>query len=552
MPRQVKIPPPRETTPSEFKLASTISCPRSKALAQLRRTTSNLGALVSSDTGQSLRGCLSQFRLSIRVALFCFFVLAPSSLLAIDVDRPFTCYDFANQPKIKVYLQNKHEQVNFVRCQIVYFDRYADKLWYAGGAPQGVSSKEAYNAGYQDVTAAILGSKVFLSGSVLVIDVGSSGEDKQNECTNLDWKIVTQAKESANVLIFGPADFGPGLCTKKRFLIALPVHVLWAEVTAFKERTDPTRKPPAGYVPKQLSSDCASSVRLCDRDDWPSSWFYKTRYVYTIATQPGSSNGTISYSPVIGGGTGNPKLTYDIQLSSAAQVGPGWLGFPLTFEKDSNPAANLDSLLTGVSYDLRPVIGPNLITSPHFSLRKPQFQLRSLVEFAPTESQPTGTHDLNLVEGETVRLPFVFNFNRQPSSLVITPILGLEEGNHIQTHIAEGSHILRGLGGGDVSYLWPYNFLHNLLGDKPITLAFSYRAHWLASPEPFTDVANQGTEMASTRTRSYWRTSLVEPLSSYVQFKVSVQHGELPPDFRRLAYSLNIGVTLTNPGNSEY
>jgi hypothetical protein len=550
MPRQVQVPLPQETTSSEFELASTISCPRSKALVQLQRTGSNLDALVSA-LGQSLVSCRSQFRLSIGVALFCFLVMAPSSLLAIEVDSPMTCYDFANQPKIKVYLQNKYKRVTFARCQIVYFDRYADKVWYAGGALQGVSSA-AYNAGHQDVIAALLGSKVLLSGSVLAIDLGPSGEDTQNECTSLDWKVVTQTKESANVLIFGPADLGPGMCTKSRFLIALPVHVLWAEITPLKARKDPTRKPPAAYADKPLSADCASSVRLCDRDDWPSGWFYKTRYVYNIATQPGSSNGTISYSPVIGGATGNPKLTYDIQLSSAGQVGPGWLGFPLTFEKDSNPAANLDSLLTGASYDLRPVIGPNLITSPHLSLRKPQFQLKSLFEFAPTGSQPTGTHDLNLVEGETVRFPFAFTFNRQPSALVITPILGLEEGNHIQTHIAEGNYVFRGLGGGDVSYLWPYNFLHNLLGDKPITLAFSYRAHWLASPEPFTDVANQGTEMASTRTRSYWRTSLVEPLSSYVQFKVSVQHGELPPDFRRLAYSLNIGLTLTNPGNSEY
>jgi len=494
-----------------------------------------------------------RFGLSLPLILFCFLLLLGCSpLQAFEVGGPTTCYDFANQSKVRTELLRKQEPVRFGECQVVYFDRYADKIWFAGGNPNGISSTEAYNAGHKDWTAAILGSKVLLSGSIIVVNVGPPGDTTRSRCTNLDWKIVTQAKQSANVLIFGPADLGPGMCTDSQFLIALPVHVLWAEVTAFNGRIDPTRKAPASYADKPLSAECAASVVLCDRNIWPSNWFYKTRYVYTLATQPGSSNGTISYSPVIGGGRGSPKLTYDFQLSSAAQFGPGWLGLPLTFEKDSNPAANLDTLLAGVSYDVRPVIDPNFTSNAHFSLRKPQFQIRSLVEFAPTKSHPSGTHDLNLVEGQIARLPLAFNFNRQPSALVLTPLLGLEEGNHIQTHIAEGNHVFRGLAGGDVSYLWPYNLLHNLLGDKPITLGFSYRVRWIASPEPLTDVANSGTEIASTRTRSYWRASLIEPLSTYVQFKVSVQHGGLPPDFRLLAYSLNLGLTFTNPGSSEY
>jgi len=494
-----------------------------------------------------------KFGISIPFILFgSMFLLGCLTLHAIEVGGPVTCYDFANQPKVRTRLLRKQDQVSFGGCQVVYFDRYADKIWFAGGSPQGISSADAYNAGHSDWTSAILGSKILLSGSILAINVGPPGENTRNYCRSLDWKVVTQGKESANVLIFGPADFGPGMCTDGQFLIVLPVHVLWAEVTAFKGRTDPTRKAPATYSDKAISADCASSVALCDRKNWPSSWFYKTRYVYNLATQPGSSQGTISYSPVIGGGSGSPKLTYDLQLNSAAQVGPGWLGVPLVFEKDSNPAANLDALLTGISYDLRPVIYPNFKTTPHFSLRRPQFQMRSLVEFAPTKSLPSKTHDLNFVESETARIPLVFNFNRQPSALVMTPVLGLEEGWHRQTHLAEGDHVFRGLAGGDVSYLWPYNLLHNLLGDKPITLAFSYRARWLASPEPLTDVANKGTEIASTRTRSYWRASLIEPLSSYVQFKVTVQHGGIPPDFRLLAYSLNLGLTFTNPGSSEY
>lgn len=486
------------------------------------------------------------------LALFCFAVsallLGPRAADAQPTTGTTPCRDFN--------LKNQGDQMN---CKIVYFNRYSDKIWFKKNDRKGQSPIDdtATAEGHPEWTTAITGSKVLLSGSILSVQVvlpADSTVTPQEFCTTHDWKVVTQAQESENVLIFGPADFGPGLCTDKQYLIVLPVHVLWADVTWFNRVDDPTRKAPAKYARpiKDPAQPCQTESALCDRTDWPSRWFYKTRYVYNLATQPGSSQGTISYSPVVGGGSGSPKLTYDLQLASSAQVGPGWLGIPMTFEKDSNPAANLDALLTGVTYDLRSVVVPNFKTTAHFVLRKPQYELRSLAEFAPTKSLPSGTHDLNLVEGETARLPFVFSFNRQPSAFTLTPLLGLEEGSHIETHLVEGEHVFRGLAGGDVSYLWPYNFLHNLLGDKPISMNFSYRVRWLAGPEPLTDQANGGTEIVSTRTRYYWRAALVEPLSSFVQFKVSVQHGSLPPDFRLLAYSLNIGLTFTNPNNSEY
>lgn len=472
---------------------------------------------------------------------------------AADDSKTTTCYDYNNKHKLDQARRRKRQQaVNLEVCDVIYFDRVADKLWYSGAPPRGWDPSLEVQKGHKEWTSAILASKVWLTGTLLSVKLDSVGLSSE-QCTNSDWKIETQAKESANVLIFGPSDSGPGICSPDHYFIALPVHVLWAEVSAFPAQTDPMRKAPTSYAEKTLGTEreCSISLALCDRHIPPFSYFYKTRSVYNLATQPGSSQGTISYSPVIGGG-GNPKLTYDVQLNSAAQVGRGWLGVPLLFEKDSNPSANLDTLLVGLSYDLRSVIQQNVVSTPHFTIRKPQYQFRSLVEFAPTVSLPSQSHDLNVVEAELVRLPFIFNFNRQPSALAITPVLGLEEGSHVQTHLAEGDHILRGLAGGDVSYLWSYNILHNILGDKPITLAFSYRVRWLASPEPFTDVANKGAEIASTGTRSYWRASVVEPLSSYLQFKVSVQHGGLPPDFRMLAYSLNLGLTFTNPGSSEY
>jgi hypothetical protein len=492
------------------------------------------------------RSSAEHFR-SIRLLLFVLAVwMALPGCPSVRADSStgtYHCLDYRLLEKTDAHYKAKAlSKPDSSHCEVVYFDRYADKIWSQAN-PNGVSGINAQNNPLWTTT--IASSKVLLSGSILIVTV----DPKSDPCARLDWKVVTQAKESENVLIFGPADYGPGTCNDTEYIIVLPVHVLWAEVTSFHRVDDPTRKAPTAYAPKD-PVDCQTRPDLCDSTDWPSSWFYKTRHFYNLATQPGSSQGSISYSPVIGGGPGSPKLTWDLQLASSGQVGPGWLGLPLMFEKDSNRAANLDALLTGVTYDFRSVVVPNFKTTPHFTLRKPQYELRSLVELAPTES--SGTRDLNLVEGETIRLPFVFSFNRQPSALTITPILGLEEGSHVETHLVEGDHVLRGLGGGDVNYIWPYNFLHALLGDKPITMNFSYRVRWLAYPEPLTDVANTGPEILSTRTRFYWRAALVEPLSSFLQFKVGVQHGSLPPDFRLLAYSLSIGLTFTNPNSSEY
>jgi hypothetical protein len=70
---------------------------------------------------------------------------------------------------------------------------------------------------------------------------------------NYHWKIVTQAEESPNILIYNPSDIGSGTCTQTEFVIALPVRALWADISAFPQLEDPQRVPPAAIA---SFSDC--------------------------------------------------------------------------------------------------------------------------------------------------------------------------------------------------------------------------------------------------------------------------------------------------------
>jgi hypothetical protein len=142
-------------------------------------------------------------------------------------------------------------------------------------------------------------------------------------------------------------------------------------------------------------------------------------------------------------------------------------------------------LMVGLAYDLRFLRRPNLSESSHLVVRKPQFQVRSGVEIAPTTP-----HDKNWVEAGTIRFPLVFNFHQQPSAFTAYPVIGIEGGSHLDTHLAESDPILRGVAEVDGSFRWPFNLTHNFLGSSPITLEYSYRIRWLAYVAPTTDVAN--------------------------------------------------------------
>ena len=395
------------------------------------------------------------------------------------------------------------------------------------------------------LVAAVSASKVLVTGSVLEVPF-MNGVTSAN-CKNYDWKIVTQTEESPNILIYGPGDVGSGICTAAKFVIALPVRVLWADISVFPQQPDPQRSAPADFA---TFKDCwgqnvPQTIFPCDRHAGLMKAIYPTAWVYTHFGQAGSAQGSISLSPVIG--TGERQLTFDVLADPAYKLGSGWLNIPLTFEKSTTEGSNLDSLIVGLAYDLRPQKEPNIFRSAHFILRKPQFQVRTNVEIAPTTP-----HDKNWVEAGTIKFPLVFNFHQQPSAFTAYPVIGVEGGTHFDTHLVENAAILRGVAGVDGSFRWPFNLTHNFLGNNPITFEYSYRVRWLAYAEPETGVANNGTEMLVRGTRSFLRGSLIAPLTPNLQFQATALRGGLPPDFRILGNTVVIGLTFTNPGSSEH
>lgn len=433
-------------------------------------------------------------------------------------------------------------------CKVIPFDRLGKGR--AGQGTTGTVNGQIVTDDRNDTTparqvAAVNSSKALLTGSILELDWPEGVN--QNNCVNYDWKIVTQAEESPNIFIYNPSDIGSGICSGKKFVIALPVRVIWADVTAYPQLADPQRTAPA-----KLSAfmDCWGqnaplTIAPCDRHSGIMPLFYGLGLFYTHFVQAGSAQGTISLTPALG--NGQPQLSFDIQADPAYKVGGGWINLPFIFEKNTAQNANLDALITGIAYDLRALSKPNLFQSPHFIIRKPQFQFRSTAEVAATTP-----HDTNWVEAGTIKFPLVFNFHQQPSAFTAYPVIGVEGGAHVNTHLAENNPIFRGVGGVDGSFRWPFNVIHNFLGSNPITLEYSYRVRWLAYSEPFTDVASNGTELLSGGRRSFFRGSFVAPFTANLQFQVTGLHGSLPPDFRALGNTVLVGFTFTIPGSAEH
>jgi hypothetical protein len=434
------------------------------------------------------------------------------------------------------------------------------------------------------ITSAVASSKVIFSGTVLRVFT-----DK--DCTKRMWYVVTQTQESSSVLIYNPPDIGTEYCdyatpnptgtdTKHWVYLVLPVHVVWAEVFGYEVlRGDSFHKLPS-TIPATAFTDCnspgavatagpttaATALTLCDQHFWPASLFYKTGPVYNVLIQPGTGSGAISYTPVIGSGTAS--YSFDVQVdptfrvSNSSHFWNGWIGTPFVLEKSGTQSGNLDSLTGALSYELHPEPNGNMIPprkhldnlkwSP-VNIRAVQFQVRTGVEYAPTTP-----HDLNTLQSEILKMPVVFTLNKQPSALTLYPLFALEQVQHVATHLAnESSGTTREVAGGDASIRWPFGGLNNLFGDKPITTDFSYRYRWLSNPEPTTNwqAAASGTAptaFLSAESHSYLRASFNAPLSSYVQFKVTVQHGALPPDFHSLGYTLQLGLAFSDPGSAEH
>jgi hypothetical protein len=426
-------------------------------------------------------------------------------------------------------------------------------------------------------------------------------------CEDQDWKVTVLSNESSNIITYGSADIGefciskklPSGETAKYVLLVVPVAVRSAEIFHYKGGKDPQRKAPSAVAAPTTYCDVrvgaaphpdqeplppatqdypknkppqAGGIKPCD-------FYTRIGGIYTNAigkiynrvTQPGSSQGTITLVPAIGqaptGGLSTAKapsttVSYDVQLYPSGIWGPGWIGFPVVFEKANSVTANLDSMTLALSYDIPfsaitprlagPWVAKNAKSElARFSIRPPDVRIQYGLELGTA-----WPNDMNLVAAASVRLPMVLDFHNQPSAFTFFPVAGIEGGNHLSKHgISSGTEtddILRKVAGFDTSLRVPFVVTHSFLGDKPATIDFSWRTRYLSYREPFTDFVSGIPETLSKEQRRYWRGSYVVPVSTLVSFKVTVQHGGLPPDFHYLGYTLNIGLTFANPGYSEH
>jgi hypothetical protein len=119
-------------------------------------------------------------------------------------------------------------------------------------------------------------------------------------------------------------------------------------------------------------------------------------------------------------------------------------------------------------------------------------------------------------------------------------------------HKTDENDIFRQVVGFDSSSRFPFILTHSFLGDRPITVDFTRRTRYVSSPEHLTDYVSEIAERIMKQQRSDWRGSYIIPISTLANFKVTAQHGGLPPDFNYLGSSLNVGRTFSIPGYSEH
>ena len=498
------------------------------------------------------------------------------------------------------------------------------------------------------VIKAINGSKVFISGSVLI-------RKHVTSCHSRSWSVVTQTVDSSNNLFYPSSDLTT-FCADdpknpksddKTVLIVLPVHAIWANVYGVQANVnDPNWKrippPPKGHECKSADEIEGVPSQVIHPCDVKSNWL--TEYVlrpfawnYSRLTLPGVSQGSISLAPWASG----TKATWDVQAYESTRLGPGWLGLQVMYEHDRKLADDLNSLTAALTYDLRihntnpfggcsagqAILHPGKNCSPSedsgpplVGVRPLEVILRGGPEWSPSAENTGATtqgvympKDLNLVMGATARLPIIIspiglNNTRQPSQFTLVPVLGLEGGFRIDSHpicaagvvpangtsqcvptlapptsppplgpvgcpgrtqpiantntCTQPQEILRRVAGVDASVRWPYNWTRNFLGDRPMTIDFSYRMRWLSYAEPFYNDSYttrnplpKGVVFAegqSSGERSYTRATFIVPFSAYLQFRASWQHGSLPPLFQYVGNVFALGLAFSNPGSSEH
>jgi hypothetical protein len=366
--------------------------------------------------------------------------------------------------------------------------------------------------------------------------------------------------------------------------------------------------PPPGY------EDEKSNVVLAK-------WWYTrlVAWNYNRVTQPGVSQGSISIGPIMPGtkttmdvqayesnlaGPGwagiqvmyerdrkavddfdslTGSLFYDYRLLNANQY---W--FCLAAEKSG--------LQKGANCDPDPAARKNL-TPPLFGLRPFEFSVHAGPEWAPASEKIKGTFkpnelpaatgkdtvfvrpDLNLVGSVTVRAPFIVNPSRgssvkQPVQLTVAPVAGVEGGVRAISHdigtgcsyqnpgfgstcLAPPHWIFRGVAGVDVTERIPYNITRSFLGDRPITVDFSYRVRMPFFDEPYFDLSKNpfqysNPQVLSSRFRPYTRITFIAPFSAYFQIRATWQRGSLPPLFQYVGNEVTFGVSFSNRGSSEH
>ncbi len=246
---------------------------------------------------------------------------------------------------------------------------------------------------------------------------------------------------------------------------------------------------------------------------------------------------------------------------------------------------------------------------PIFGIRPLEISLRAGPEWAPGSEQVKGSflptaadakpsgkeidyvpRDLNFVGGLMFRSPIIINPVRQnnvkqPEQIALAPVAGLEGGFRAISHdigtlcpsqlpgqyatatgntaatgtlcVAPPHYIFRVVVGVDASARVPYNFTRSFLGDRPLTVDFSYRMRRLYSAEPVFDVSRNPfafttPEGVAAGGRPYTRITFIAPFSAYLQARATWQRGALPPLFQYVGSEVALGLTFSNPGSSEH
>ena len=159
-----------------------------------------------------------------------------------------------------------------------------------------------------------------------------------------------------------------------------------------------------------------------------------------------------------------------------------------------------DSKMMSVEVTTRPIFQRTLKRAATFCPIVVEVRFAGHQSFCATSSskpgaawsfEPTTPHALSTAQAQLLKMPIVFSMMKQPSALTLYPLFGLEQVQHVQTHlIGENGSQCRELAGGDASLHWPFGVFRNMFRDKPITTDFSYRYGWLSHPEPTTNCHN--------------------------------------------------------------